>query len=193
MRLLLIRHGHVEGIDPPRFRGKVDLPLTELGARQDRATARRIASEWSVDRILSRPLGRSAGKSPHSLPVRVRRAARFYICAPFCLTATDNRSPQTRGGRSKMLREEHALIRRSTPQEGGKRHLPNVCLTTDTVDVAGQAVLFGRSQRNGRSGRQFSCHHPSAAGPSSGVASARMKARNNATLRNAAASGRCTR
>jgi broad specificity phosphatase PhoE len=60
MRLLLIRHGHVEGIDPPRFRGKVDLPLTELGARQARATARRIASEWPVDRIVSSPLGRSA-------------------------------------------------------------------------------------------------------------------------------------
>lgn len=59
MRLILVRHGHVEGIDPPRFRGKVDMPLTDLGERQARATANRIAAEWTVDRIVSSPMQRS--------------------------------------------------------------------------------------------------------------------------------------
>src|SRR5215469_5664326 len=30
-RIILVRHGHVEGIDPPRFRGREDLALTERG------------------------------------------------------------------------------------------------------------------------------------------------------------------
>jgi hypothetical protein len=33
-RILMVRHGHVEGIEPPRFRGRRELPLTELGQRQ---------------------------------------------------------------------------------------------------------------------------------------------------------------
>ena len=30
-KILSVRHGHVEGIDPERFRGRADLPLTEQG------------------------------------------------------------------------------------------------------------------------------------------------------------------
>lgn len=43
MRIILIRHGHVEGIAPERFRGRADLPLTDLGRRQAELTARRVA------------------------------------------------------------------------------------------------------------------------------------------------------
>ena len=32
--ILLVRHGHVEGIKPERFRGRADLALTETGGRQ---------------------------------------------------------------------------------------------------------------------------------------------------------------
>jgi phosphoserine phosphatase len=33
-RIVLVRHGHVEGIEPPRFRGRADLPLTFHGFQQ---------------------------------------------------------------------------------------------------------------------------------------------------------------
>lgn len=57
-RLLLIRHGHVEGIDVPRFRGREDVPLTALGRRQAEATAQRIAAHWRLDALYTSPLQR---------------------------------------------------------------------------------------------------------------------------------------
>ena len=36
--VVLVRHGHVEGIAPARFRGRTELPLTEYGLRQAAAT-----------------------------------------------------------------------------------------------------------------------------------------------------------
>lgn len=60
MKLILVRHGHVEGITPPRFRGRTDLPLTSLGRRQAAATAARIAAEWKIDAIYASPASRAA-------------------------------------------------------------------------------------------------------------------------------------
>jgi broad specificity phosphatase PhoE len=57
-RLLLIRHGHVEGIEPESFRGRADIPLSALGVRQAQATAQRIATRWQVDAVYSSPLQR---------------------------------------------------------------------------------------------------------------------------------------
>ncbi|HTX58589.1 MAG TPA: histidine phosphatase family protein, partial [Verrucomicrobiae bacterium] len=37
IRLLLVRHGHVEGIDPERFRGRTDIELTAQGVAQAEA------------------------------------------------------------------------------------------------------------------------------------------------------------
>jgi broad specificity phosphatase PhoE len=45
-RLLLTRHGHVEGIRPARFRGRAELPLTPIGLAQAEALAQRIARQW---------------------------------------------------------------------------------------------------------------------------------------------------
>jgi len=42
-RIVLVRHGHVEGIDPPRFRGQTDLPLTDRGMRQAEKTRDLVA------------------------------------------------------------------------------------------------------------------------------------------------------
>jgi broad specificity phosphatase PhoE len=56
--IILTRHGHVEGIVPERFRGRRDLPLTELGKRHAELTAQRIASSWRPAAIYSSPLGR---------------------------------------------------------------------------------------------------------------------------------------
>jgi broad specificity phosphatase PhoE len=41
-KIILVRHGHVEGISPERFRGRAELELTTEGRRQAKATARRI-------------------------------------------------------------------------------------------------------------------------------------------------------
>ena len=42
-RIVLVRHGHVERIDPPRFRGQTDLPLTDCGVRQAEKTRDLVA------------------------------------------------------------------------------------------------------------------------------------------------------
>jgi len=58
--ILLVRHGHVEGIRPERFRGREDLPLTERGGAEALAVARRIASKWRPERVYTSPLSRCA-------------------------------------------------------------------------------------------------------------------------------------
>jgi broad specificity phosphatase PhoE len=45
-KLLLTRHGHVEGIFPERFRGRAELALTKKGVAQAEALAARIARAW---------------------------------------------------------------------------------------------------------------------------------------------------
>lgn len=45
-RLLLTRHGHVEGIKPARFRGRAELELTPTGLAQAEAIAKRIERQW---------------------------------------------------------------------------------------------------------------------------------------------------
>ncbi len=57
-RILLVRHGHVPGIEPGRFRGRSDLPLTEFGLQQARATAAAIHARWQPARVYSSPLQR---------------------------------------------------------------------------------------------------------------------------------------
>ena len=38
-RIILVRHGHVDWLAPERFRGRAELPLSDLGRRQARAAA----------------------------------------------------------------------------------------------------------------------------------------------------------
>jgi len=56
--VLLVRHGHVGGIKPERFRGRADLVLTETEQRQAEMLARRIASQWAPSSIYTSPLQR---------------------------------------------------------------------------------------------------------------------------------------
>ena len=44
--LLLLRHGEVPGISPPKFRGRTELELTERGRAQAERTAERVKAEW---------------------------------------------------------------------------------------------------------------------------------------------------
>lgn len=57
-KILLTRHGHVEGIKPARFRGRAELPLTEHGLAQADALARRIAAGWKPVAVFTGPLQR---------------------------------------------------------------------------------------------------------------------------------------
>ena len=57
-RLLLTRHGHVEGIKPPRFRGRAELALTATGVAQAEALAERIARQWKPVAIYTSGLQR---------------------------------------------------------------------------------------------------------------------------------------
>ena len=57
-KILLTRHGHVDGIEPERFRGRAELALTERGKAQAQALARRIAARWKPVTIYTSPLQR---------------------------------------------------------------------------------------------------------------------------------------
>lgn len=56
--LLLIRHGEVEGIHPPTFRGRLDLALTENGRRQAELTRDFLSEHWVLNKIYCSPLSR---------------------------------------------------------------------------------------------------------------------------------------
>jgi phosphoserine phosphatase len=58
VRIILTRHGHVDGIEPPRFRGRTDVPLTALGVAQANATARRIAATSRPTTVYTSPMSR---------------------------------------------------------------------------------------------------------------------------------------
>ncbi len=58
-KILLIRHGHVEGIKPERFRGREQLALTAQGRAEAAAVARRVAACWKPSYICTSPMDRS--------------------------------------------------------------------------------------------------------------------------------------
>ncbi len=57
-KLILVRHGHVEGIKPERLRGRRDLPLTAQGHAEAEAVARRTAQSWRPSHVYTSPLAR---------------------------------------------------------------------------------------------------------------------------------------
>ena len=57
-KILLTRHGHVEGIAPERFRGRQQLALTERGRAEVQVLARRIAGGWKPQHLYTSPLQR---------------------------------------------------------------------------------------------------------------------------------------
>lgn len=57
-RILLTRHGHVEGIKPTRFRGRAELPLTDRGVAQAAALGERIARNWKPVAVYTSSLQR---------------------------------------------------------------------------------------------------------------------------------------
>lgn len=57
-RILLIRHGHVEGILPKRFRGRLDLELSKEGRAQAAEAARYVEAGYKPEAVYSSPLRR---------------------------------------------------------------------------------------------------------------------------------------
>ncbi|HEX4077453.1 MAG TPA: histidine phosphatase family protein [Rhizomicrobium sp.] len=57
-KIILTRHGHVEGIEPKRFRGRTEIPLTEQGRKEARAVATRIAATWRPTLVYTSPMRR---------------------------------------------------------------------------------------------------------------------------------------
>lgn len=57
-KIILTRHGHVEGITPRRFRGREDIPLSNLGRAQAEATGQRISAAWRPAVVYTSPMGR---------------------------------------------------------------------------------------------------------------------------------------
>jgi phosphoserine phosphatase len=57
-KILLTRHGHVEGIKPERFRGREQLELTARGRSEAAAVAERIAGAWQPSKIYTSPMNR---------------------------------------------------------------------------------------------------------------------------------------
>lgn len=78
-RILLVRHGHVEGIEPERFRGREPLELTAQGRAEAQAVAQRIAGGWTPRQIYTSPMGRCV-KTAEAITSACRIAA-AEICA----------------------------------------------------------------------------------------------------------------
>jgi phosphoserine phosphatase len=57
-RIVLVRHGDVLGITPPRFRGRADLPLTEHGVRQAEMTRDYLSHIFCPTAVCTSPLSR---------------------------------------------------------------------------------------------------------------------------------------
>jgi broad specificity phosphatase PhoE len=58
VKILLVRHGHVEGISPERFRGRAEIPLSPLGERQRLLTAARVQQSAVPAIVFTSSLGR---------------------------------------------------------------------------------------------------------------------------------------
>lgn len=56
--MLLVRHGHVPGISPERFRGRTDVELTDRGIAEAHRTAHWIARCWQPTIVYTSPLKR---------------------------------------------------------------------------------------------------------------------------------------
>lgn len=57
-RIVLVRHGHVDGIHPERFRGRAEIPLSSLGEKQRMLTAERVKESSTPVIVFTSSLGR---------------------------------------------------------------------------------------------------------------------------------------
>jgi len=74
-RIVLVRHGQTAWNREVRFRGRIDLPLDEIGRQQAEATGRYVAARWPVAAVYASPLSRATQTAEaitraHDLTVR---------------------------------------------------------------------------------------------------------------------------
>ena len=92
--ILLVRHGHVEGIKPERFRGREQLALTAQGRAEAAAVARRVAACLEAKLYLHEPngpLGEDGGS--YRARVRHRRCRRPAQISMTSITAPGSSRP----------------------------------------------------------------------------------------------------
>jgi broad specificity phosphatase PhoE len=58
-QIVLVRHGQTEWNRIERFRGRIDVPLNDVGYKQAEITGRWIASRWQIAAVYSSPLSRA--------------------------------------------------------------------------------------------------------------------------------------
>lgn len=58
--LILVRHGQTAWNKEERFRGRADVPLSEMGVAQARATGEHIAARWPTVAVYASPQRRAA-------------------------------------------------------------------------------------------------------------------------------------
>jgi hypothetical protein len=99
--ILLVRHGHVEGISPERFRGRADLPLTAEGRRATEAR------EWFADNRYQDYL------YLHGLSVEMAEAFAEYVpqADPRRVEPRRRGSPRHRGGALPRLPRQPIFLR----------------------------------------------------------------------------------
>ena len=66
--LILMRHGHVEGIYPERFRGLAEIPLSPLGIRQAEALAERVSARYAAGGVVYQSDATNHGNRHTNLP-----------------------------------------------------------------------------------------------------------------------------
>ena len=157
-KIILVRHGHVEGISPERFRGRADLELTLEGRRQAEATARRIEASWTPDALYASPLsrarttaeaiGRPLGLTPTPVPGLVDIDYGEWQG----LTPDEGQTQMARGAR-------HLVPGAALGGDPGRRE-PAGCARPRSCGITGRSRAA--CEGNGRGGRARQCqsHHP---------------------------------
>lgn len=144
-RLVVVRHGQTEWNVAGRIQGHGDSPLTELGIRQARAMAVRLAQE-SFDAVLSSDLGRARRTAELLVPDHIAnirwhpglRERAFGIAEGSTYTQIANEHPQM------FSREQETDPHYAPPGgESRQRHLDRVRQVFQDIaaEYAGQSVL----------------------------------------------------
>ena len=110
-KILLTRHGHVEGISPERFRGQAELALTEKGLSQAAALAERIAANGTQWPSIPAPCSAALQPVKRSLPKRERLLECSRVSS-ISITVHGNGILLMRSGTIRPLSSLYGILRR---------------------------------------------------------------------------------
>jgi len=141
IRIILVRHGHVDWLAPERFRGRAELPLSDLGRRQAHAVAGYIAASWKPEAVYTSPLGRC-------------RETGAAITAPFRL------QPQPIDGLADINYGEWQGLTREQAKERWPEESELWFRTPHLAAIPGGETLMGLLSRATAAVRNVQRHHP---------------------------------